>query len=66
MPRFQVCLQQYVEQVTSVEIEAEDEQDAKDKALAMADTFEWKTGDDAYDVEAYAILDADGAVVWER
>jgi hypothetical protein len=66
MAKFKVLLQQYVEMLTEIEVEAHDEQDARTIAYTMADGATWTDGDDAYKVEAYAVKDESGNPVWER
>jgi hypothetical protein len=66
MAKFKVYLQQYVEQIATVEIEAIDENDAISKAKDAADFATWEPGDDAYSVEAYGVANASGEMVWER
>ncbi len=63
--KYRVLLQQYVEQTASIEIEADTPEDAKDIALNRAAEAEWGPGDDAYDVDCYAVMDGAG-IVWER
>lgn len=65
-PRFKVFLQQYAEQIADVEVEAKDPVDAITKAKEQAVTLDWGSGDDSYEVEAYAVHDEIGNVVWER
>ena len=64
--KFTVLVQQYVERVASIEVEAEDEQAARWKAADLYDTADWSDGDDAYSVECYAVFDEDDNPVWER
>jgi len=66
MPKFKVHLQQYVEKTAIIEVEADDTQDAKSKALGDAHSAEWTDGDDAYDVSVYSIHDEADELVWER
>ena len=66
MPRFKVHLQQYVERVTTVEVEADDESAAVIEAKSKASRADWVDGDDAYAVDVYAVHDGNGNIVWER
>jgi len=63
--KYRVLLQQYVEQVASMEIEADTPEDAKDEALLRGAEADWGPGDDAMDVECYAVMDG-ADMVWER
>lgn len=65
MPKYRVCLQQYVEQIAVVEVEAETPEKAKALALDDADKATWTAGDDAYDVDCYAVMRG-ADIVWER
>lgn len=68
MAKFKVCIQQYVEMIAEIEVEAE----TPEAALRLAYdadpgvTAVWEHGDDALDVEAWCVLDAKGETVWER
>ncbi|MBB4017597.1 hypothetical protein GGR16_002631 [Chelatococcus caeni] len=66
MPKFKVQLQQYVEQVAEIEVEAPDHEEARRLALLRAESAEWQPGDDAYSADAYSVLDEHGRLVWER
>lgn len=67
MTVYRVQLQQYVEMICSVEVEADTPEEAKDKALLNGgEDDDWKNGGDAREVEAWAILDNAGNTVWER
>lgn len=69
MTKFKVCLQHYVEKVATVEIEAGTPEEAKEKGWALAANppgVKWGKGDDATEIEVYAVLDTDGEIVWER
>lgn len=66
MPKFKVHLQQYVEKIATIEVEAVDEDDARNTAKTQAHKAEWIDGDDAYSVEVYAVHDGAGNLVWER
>ena len=66
MAKFKVHMQQYIERVATVEVEADNEADARDLAKHRADAATWTDGDDAYSVEVYAVADEAGAMVWER
>lgn len=71
---FKVHLQQYVERVTTIEVEASDHWEAIKAARAIADKEPtapgahavWEDGDDAQKVEAYAVANAAGEIIWER
>jgi hypothetical protein len=69
MPKFKVCVQQYVEEIASIWIVA----DTPEKAVALAEqeladgnVDAWHDGDDIKDRDVYAVLDASGNSVWER
>lgn len=66
MPKFKVHLQQYVEKVATVEIEASDAGMAAQIAKRDAHLADWQDGDDAYSVSVYAVHDEKGDVFWER
>lgn len=69
MPKFRVCLQQYIERVAAVEVEADTPEQAKEigwARVACPPGVEWEDGDDASEIEVYAVLDTDGEVVWGR
>lgn len=69
MPRFKVCVQQYVEETAEIEIDADTPEEAMrkgEKMLADGDVDSWGAGDDITDREVYAVLDAGGGMVWER
>lgn len=66
MPKFTVLLQQYVEKITSVDIEA----DTYERAIELAKNggaccATWEDGDDSYEMKAYAVKQGDD-LVWER
>jgi len=63
--KYRVLLQQYVEQVATIEIEADTPEAAKDEALLRGAEADWGAGDDAMDVECYAVMDG-ADMVWER
>ena len=65
MPKYKVYLQQYVEQIAEVEVEADDPDEAIWLATKNTSLIDWSEGDDAYDAEAYAVY-ANGMLVWER
>ncbi len=67
MPTYKVHVQRFVEQVATVEIEA----DTPDAAARIADSmkhgdFKWEPGDDAHGLDAYAVANAADEIVWER
>ena len=68
--KYRVLMQQYVEQVAAIDIEADTPEEARDLALNRAASAEWGPGDDAYDVDVYAVtvpvMDGVAAIVWER
>jgi hypothetical protein len=66
MPKFKVFLQQYVEQVAVLEIEADDPQEARDLALNRASEANWQDGDDMYAADVYCVKDMNNNEVWER
>jgi hypothetical protein len=63
---FKVYMQQYVEQVTEVEVEAANIQEARTLAKDRADKATWTPGDDAYDVSVYGVANEAGELIWER
>lgn len=66
MPKFKVHLQQYVERVATVEVEASDAGMAAQIAKTdLASSATWEDGDDAMSVNIYAVHDAAGELVWE-
>lgn len=67
MPKFKVYLQQYVERVAIVEVEASDAGMAAQIAKTNLDSSAtWEDGDDALSVDIYEVQDAAGQTVWER
>ena len=48
MPKFTVYLQQYVEEIATMTIEAETADEACDLALLRAPEAEWQDGSDSY------------------
>jgi hypothetical protein len=64
--KYTVLLQQYVENLARMEVEAETPEQARDIALREAHTAVWVGGTDAYDPDVYLVRDATGADVWER
>lgn len=69
MPKFKVCVQQYVEEIAHVMVEAETPEKAVEIAeqkLADGDIDNWRDGDDIIQAEAYAVLDETGESVWDR
>lgn len=63
MAKFKVHLQQYVERVATVDVEAEDEGAAIAAAKIEAMKAKWQDGEDAYTVDAYAVCDASGNII---
>ena len=63
---FTVCLQQYVERVAHIRVEADDPIKAVQIAKNSCDDAIWTDGDDAYAVDVYAVLDADEKNIWSR
>ena len=65
---FQVCVQQYVERVAQIEVEAFSEEEARELAMEphRRESARWEEGDDAYDAEVYAVLDGTGLEIWSR
>ncbi len=63
-----VCLQQYVEQIATVDVAASNPEEAVKLALEgdPGVTADWGPGDDAETVQVYAVLDRDNQPVWER
>lgn len=70
MPKFKVHVQQYVEEVATVEIDAETAEEAVAKVeqgvWSGAIEPDWRDGDDAQRAEAYSAHDAKDNVVWQR
>jgi len=66
MPKFKVHLQQYVEEVATIEVEADSIEEARAKALLEGPMASWEDGEDSYSVSAYAVHDDKGELVWER
>lgn len=66
MPKFRVHLQQYVEMTATLEVEAADADEARDRALTDAPSAAWDNGDDAGPVQAYAVHNEKEELVWER
>ena len=68
--KYQVCLQQYVEQTAMVTVFAASIEDAikvaEEKMRSDNFSIDWSEGDDAIDQEAYAVRDSTGEVIWER
>lgn len=68
--KYRVFLQQYVEQLAELEIEAASPEEARDRALTQAPAAVWSPGYDPGEVTVYAVHDAGGAsggpyqVVW--
>ena len=65
---FDVMVQQYVEQVATIRVRAKDVDDALRKAYDSEPgiSANWRPGDDAEKVDAWAIQDHTGEIVWER
>jgi len=67
MPKFKVFLQQYVERVAVVEVEASDAGMAAAIAKTdLASSATWEDGDDTMSVNIHAVCDEAGETVWER
>jgi hypothetical protein len=66
MAKFTVHLQQYVEQVATLEIEAATPEEARDIAITSAPSATWTEGDDAEKASVFAVHDTAGNLVWER
>lgn len=77
MAKFSVFLQQYVEEIAEIEVEADSPEQAAEIAqekARFADDIDWRSGDGEviYGAAAkiaepaYLVSDADGVVVWER
>lgn len=69
--KYQVCVQQYVEEITSIEIEADTSEQAAAIGQQMlndgnVDVEAWVAGDDITGRDVYAVLDPGGETVWER
>ena len=66
---FKVFVQRYLEETATITVQAADCQEAREKALLLAnfdDSVEWGPGDDMTGPEAYQVNDDNGAEVWER
>ena len=70
LTRYKVYVQQYVEQVTEIEIDAETPEHAIDRVLSYDGEYivnaTWEPGDDCYDADVYMVKDSEGNEVWER
>lgn len=69
MPKFKICVQQFVEETAALEIEADTAEQAvaiAERKLSAGEIDNWSAGDDITDREVYAILDKHGDAVWER
>lgn len=67
MPKFTLCLTQMVEEIGTIEIEADTYEEALAKSHRMdfhAECVNWEPGDAASKVRIYAILDENGETVW--
>ena len=64
--KFRVHLQQYVEEIATIEVEAVDEDEARAIAKRNAHKAAWEPGEDAYSAEVYAVCDEHGHLVWGR
>lgn len=69
MPRYRVCVQQYVEETAVLEITAATPDIAAEmagKRLRAGDIDNWQAGDDITNQAVYAVLDENRDIVWER
>lgn len=66
MPKFKVYLQQYVEEIAVMQIEATDEDEARAIAKTKAPEADWQDGGDSHSVDVYQVADAGGKIVWSR
>lgn len=71
MPKFKVHVQQYVERVATIIVEAENSEDAADSAARILKyntrkRIRWTEGDDAERAEVYAVANMKNEIVWER
>ena len=66
MPKYTVLLQQYVENLARMEVEANSPEDARNIALNRASEALWTAGEDAYDPEVYIVKDENNHEVWNR
>lgn len=68
--KFKVCFQQYVETLATMEVEADDEDEARrlaeERFTSQCAKLNWIDGDDAYKAEVYAVLNEKDETVWER
>lgn len=70
MPRFKVCVQQFVEEIAEIEVEADTPENAArqvDEALNSYDYDEpdWRDGDDVQNRRIYAIRDEHDNEIWK-
>lgn len=68
MPKFTVKLQQYVEEVAEIEVEADTPEAARQLVLdqdLMVDA-DWQDGSDSYEAEIYLVVDEENNTVWDR
>lgn len=65
---FDVMVQQYVEQIATIRVRATDIEDAIGKAYESDPgvSANWRSGAGAEKVAAWAVVDHNGATVWER
>jgi hypothetical protein len=76
MPQFRVFMQQFVEEIAELEIEAASAEEARDIAQALhrqGDIDEWRDGGEVIPGAAakvaeavYLVEDSDGNEAWER
>jgi len=68
MPKFIVFCQQYVEQVATIEVEADSYEQAVEQVMNndLMVTALWVEGDDMYEPEIYLVKDDKDETVWDR
>lgn len=68
MPKFRVCVQQFVEEVGSVLIDAPTAEEAAKAYNDDPGSFDvdWSDGDDINGQEAYCVQDRQRNTLWER
>ena len=64
MPTFKVYVTQWVEEVASIEVDANTVEEAIE--IAMDEDFDWRDGTTSFLPEATKVRDADGKVVWKK
>ncbi len=65
MPKFTVHLEQYVQEVATIEVEADNIEAAISLAFEERHEADWCDGEGSRDMQAYRVENATGEVVWE-